>query len=221
MHAKALICIGFAAAILLTFGAKAQERDWINVKQVAACLANASAHPEACLPIIKAPCVNHEENGFMRACLFRLRQRWERAIAPNGAIARLPPDPVCMASLGARLGFEPYAVRQQRNACRLFTTALTFFGMAQPRRESFVADVESAESCVLENAQVGDAASCVGLIRDFCLSDDLPEETCNARDRAVWEAIHIMHGGRKNPHRPLTELAGLAIETLLVSEGPD
>lgn len=223
MKANARICAVFAAAICLSLPPEpgGAGEDWINAEQVAACLADAPGHPEACLPIVVAPCDHHAESGFLRACLFRLRQRWERAIALDGSVTRLPYDPVCMAYLGAWRGFEPYAVRQQRNACRLLATTLVFFGLEAMRHAAFAADIESAESCALETAHVGIETTCIWLIRDFCLSDGLAARTCEARERAVWEAIHIANGGRETPHRPLRELAVLAMQTLLHAEQAD
>lgn len=50
----------------------------VNHEQVAACLADHAEFSRDCDPVIQRPCAHMAKIGLQRACMFRLRERWER-----------------------------------------------------------------------------------------------------------------------------------------------
>lgn len=101
----------------------------VNDEQVAACLADNDGAIEPCTGVLEAPCVHHKASGLMRACMFRLRERWERQVAATGA--RMPSAEE-MADACPREGTEPVSVSIARNRCRIGVLATRWAAINSP-----------------------------------------------------------------------------------------
>lgn len=106
--------------LMLLAPAPAYAGELVNDEQVAACLADNAGEPETCGGVLEAPCAHHRNNGLLRACLFRLRERWERQVATSDAAM---PSANEMAATCPREGAEPVGVSIRRNRCRIMVLA--------------------------------------------------------------------------------------------------
>ncbi|MFK7945468.1 MAG: hypothetical protein AB8B85_21520 [Paracoccaceae bacterium] len=102
----------------------------VNDEQVAACLADNDGQVARCAGVIEAPCAHHKANGLLRACMFRLRERWERQVAIGEAPA---PTGEELAEACPREGTEPVSVSINRNRCRIGILAARWIAAGEGR----------------------------------------------------------------------------------------
>ena len=103
----------------------------VNGAQVAACLVDNEGSVTRCAGVIEAPCAHHKANGLLRACMFRLRERWERHVAGNLAT---PPTADELSNACPREGTEPVSVSINRNRCRIGVLATHWMQSGQEAR---------------------------------------------------------------------------------------
>lgn len=95
---------------------RANAGEVVNDAQVAACIADNRGDAALCIAVLEAPCAHHKATGLMRACMFRLRERWERYLSAE----EVPlPTSEQVAQWCPRLGGDAETESIARNRCRI------------------------------------------------------------------------------------------------------
>ena len=131
------------ALVLVAAPVQADER--VNADQVLACL-NAERSAAACAATLMAPCAHMQAAGFLRACAYRLRLRWQEMLDRDLArlVAALPAERAENLAAEARHWPDllerrcaadpqagPASASIRRNTCRIGLIASLWAGLVR------------------------------------------------------------------------------------------
>lgn len=179
-----------------------------DLRPAQACMQTHTDAHEACLPKLVSQC----DGNLTADCLKDLTNRWIKLGDQRWPVLRkhLPSETSRWFHLqpGRSLGrarltclerqfFRALTTSFEKATliCNIYANAIRVARMHRPAgdivraHQSYRADIESLEACIVESAVSDQAENCIGMLHDFCLQDAGQPDICEDREWDIWRSI--------------------------------